>query len=313
MGLQLPTIMPFSPFGQHSFDLLKQDAFAQSLGIDFIHYSAMPSPLGLKGRGEYRREDGIDTISSNSMLYFCAGILTATMTDNTRDEKRIEQGLLDPSQSRLVMSRFYKNAQDNNNATLQEPKRIYLSIGDRLYLADKDADVRVPNYQQMAYEENIDNIPMFPIWEMDPDCPVLDSTGVSYTLGTDFCITKAGNIKWLSTGRSPGIDPVTGLGRVYSIRYRYRAFWYVVALPKEVRVTNVTENGARRPERMAEHAIIVREYVYHNQNKGTGDEALKPKDPARAVSPPAEVTDVTGLPTNIDMANFGDPDPTSNL
>lgn len=308
VGLQLPTISPFSPFGQHSFDLLKQDAFVTSLGIDFQHMKALPSPIGLKDRGEYRREDGIDVISSNSMLYFCAGTFTATMTDNTRDGKRIEQGLLDPSQSRLVLPRFY-----NKNATSDSPDRIYLSVGDRVYLSDKNADTRVPNFHEMSYEENIDNVPMFPIWEMDKTCPVIDSTGVIYGLGTDFCITKAGNIKWLSGGRNPGIDPDTGKGRVYSVRYVYRAFWYVVALPKEVRITNVTEGGVRRPERMPEHAIIVREYVYHNQNKGTGEEALKPKEPARAVPPPAEVTDVTGLPTNIDMANFGDPDPTSNL
>jgi len=301
VGLQLPAILPFSPFGQTSFDLSKQDAFVQSLGIDFSHYKAMPSPIGLKDRGEYRREDGVDIVSSNGMLYYCAGVLTATMTDNSRDQKRIEQGLLDPSQSRLVMSRFYKNI---NNVAI--PPRIYLSIGDRLYLSDKDADVRVPNYQQMIYEQDVDNIPMFPIWEMDATCPVIDSTGAIYTLGTDFCVTKDGNIRWI--GANPGIDPDTGKGRVYSIRYLYRAFWYVVSLPKEVRITNVTEGGVRTPERMPEHAIIVREYLYHSQNKGTGQELLKPQDPNRAVAPPSQVINVTGEPVNIDMTNFSDPD-----
>lgn len=306
-GNQLPTIAPASPFGQHSFDLTKQDAFVTSLGIDFTHYKAMPSPIGLKDRGEYRREDGVDVVSSNGMLYYPSGVFTATMTDNTRDQKRIEQGLLDPSQSRLVLPRFY-----NKNATSDSKDRIYLTVGDRIYLSDKNADVRVPNYQQMSYEAEVDNVPMFPIWEMDKGCPVIDSQGLEYTLNRDFCVTTSGNIRWLPAGKNPGIDPDTGKGRVYSIRYLYRAFWYVVALPKEVRITNVTEGGVRRPERMAEHAIIVREYVYHNQNKGKGDEILKAKEPARAVTQPAEVTNVTGESVNIDMANFGDPDEASH-
>ena len=305
-GNQLPTILPFSPFGQHSFDLGKQDTFVQSLGIDFTHFKAMPSPIGLKDRGEYRREDGVDVVSSNGMLYYCSGVFTATMTDNTRDQKRIEQGLLDPSQSRLVMPRFYQN--NGNNDPVSNPTRIYLSVGDRLYLTDKTADVRVPNYQQMTYEQDVDNITMFPIWEMDKNCPVIDSQGTEYSLGRDFCITAGGNIRWTSGARNPGVDPDTGKGRVYSIRYLYRAFWYVVSLPKEVRVTNVTEGGVRRPERMPEHAIIVREYIFHNQNKGKGTELLTPKDPKRADAPPSEVVNVTGEPVNIDITNFSDPD-----
>jgi hypothetical protein len=82
----------------------------------------------------------------------------------------------------------------------------------------------------------------------------------------------------------------------------------VVSLPKEVRITNVTEGGVRVPERMPEHAIIVREYVFHNQNKGTGQEVPKPFDPRRADAAPAQVLNVTGEPTNIDIANFSDPD-----
>jgi hypothetical protein len=204
------------------------------------------------------------------------------------------------------MSRFYKNAQDNNNTTAN-PTRIYLSVGDRLYLNDSTANTRAVNYQQMSYDQDMDNVPMFPIWEMDPNCPLTDSTGLEYSLGTDYCVTKGGNIRWVAGGRNPGIDPDTGKGRVYSIRYVYRAFWYVVSLPKEIRITNVTEGGLRVPERMPEHAIIVREYIYHSQNKGTGEELLKSKTPERAVAAPSEVLNVTGEPVNIDMTNFGHP------
>jgi hypothetical protein len=310
-GLQLNTILPFAPFGQTSFDLNKADAFAVSLGIDFTHFKAMPSPIGLKDRGEYRREDGVDVLSSNGMLYYCAGIFTATMTDDSKDKKRVEQGILEPTNSRLVMSRFYKNADGTNN-TEPNPTRIYLTPGDRLYLSDKNADVRVPKSQEMSYEENVDNQTAFPIWEMDPTCPVIDSTGATYTLGSDFCVTKTGDIRWINGGRNPGIDPDTGKGRVYSIRYMYRAFWYVLNMIKDIRITNVTEGGIRVPERMAQHCVIVRENFFHNQNKGAGQETLKSKTPQRADAAPAEVVNVTGEAVNVDITNFGMPDQSDN-
>lgn len=304
VGLQLPAIFPVAPFGQTSFDLSKQDAFVVSLGPDWTHYKAMPSPIGLKDRGEYRRGDGADVISSNGMLYYSAGVFTATMTSNDRDKKRVEQGILDPSHAYLVMPRFYKNAQ-NTNDTTPNPTRIYLAPGDRLYLSDKNADVRVPKAQEMSYEQDKDNQTMFPIWEMDPNCPLIDSQGSIYSMGSDFCVTKVGDIRWLPGGRNPGIDPDTGKGRVYSIRYVYRAFWYVLSLPKEIRITNVTEGGIRVPERMPMNAIIVRENIFHNQNRGTGQELLKSNTTARADTSPAEVSNVTGEIVNIDMTNFG--------
>jgi hypothetical protein len=187
-----------------------------------------------------------------------------------------------------------------------------LTPGDRLYLADKNADVRVPKSQEMAYEEGVDNQTAFPIWEMDPNCPVIDSTGATYTLGADFCITKAGDVRWIIGGRNPGIDPDTGSGRVYSIRYYYRAFWYVLNLPKEIRITNVTENGIRTPERMPEHCVIVRENIFHNQNRPSPNELLKSKTPQRADSAPAEVVNVTNESVNVDITNFGMPDQSDN-
>lgn len=280
VGNQADTINRNSPFTQLSFDLKKQDQFVTSLAVDFKHYKAVPSPIGQKDRGDYRRNDGVDTITSNGFIYKCVGTFSATMVDNRRREKRSEGGILDDSESRLILPRFY------NKNELADGERIYLAPGDRLYIADQNADVKVSNYHKMDYEPGVDNIPMFPIVKLE--LPIIDSRNIEYVEGVDYCITTEGNIRWLVGGKNPGIDPDTGKGRIYTVRYLYNAFWYVVSLPKEVRVTNVTTGDVRSPERMPYHAVIVREFLYHNQNKGDSANELKSKDPKRAVKKPVE-------------------------
>lgn len=273
VGNQADTIDRNSPFVELSFDLVKQDQFVTSLAVDFNHFKAIPSPIGQNDRGDYRRNDGVDTITSNGFIYKCAGKFSATMVDNERKQKNSTGGLLDPSHARLILPRFY-----NKNA-LADGDRIRLAPGDRVYIADPDADVKVANYEKINYEEGKDNLTTFPICMVE--MPIIDSRGEEYVEGRDFTVTSEGNVRWLPGNRNPGIDPDTGKGRVYSIRYLYRAYWYVTSLPKEVRVTNVTTGGIRSPERMPYHAIIVREYVFHNQNRGNEINQNKPKTPER--------------------------------
>lgn len=282
-GLQTDAITRFAPQVQESFDLRRLEiGLSTGLGADFKHYKAMPSPIGKKDRGDYRRSDGVDTITSNGMIYTCAGVFTATMTDNSREQKRSTGGVLDPSESKLVLPRFYNVP---GNPAASTGNRIYLMPGDRIYFSDANADDRVANSHEMDYQPDIDNEPMFPIYTLDG--PIVDSRGIEYACGADYEITAQGNIRWIPGGNNPGIDPDTGKGRIYSVRYLYKAFYYIVALPKEVRITNVTVGGVRGPERMPYHAIIVREYIFHNQNRGDKLNQNKSMTPERA-APPVE-------------------------
>lgn len=292
-GNQADTINRASPFVQMSLDLNKQDKFVKSFGVAFAHYKAMPSPIGLKDRGDYRRSDGVDTITSNGMIYKLAGTFTATMEDNDRNQKNSSDSLVDVSQARLVMPRFYDDGKT----------RIYMAPGDRIYISDPQADVLVSNYQRMTYEQG-DNVAMFPIVKFD--IPIVDNVNREYIEGVDYGVTSSGNVRWISGGRSPGIDPETGEGRVYSIRYLYKAYWYVVSLPKEVRVTGVTNGTVRSSERMPYHAVIVREYIYHNQNKGGPENENKSKEPKRAVEAPSESIKPDNGSISVDMSAIGD-------
>lgn len=297
-GQQVDTIDRNSPFVQESFDLDRLDNFVTGLGVEYFHYKFIPSPIGQKDRGDYRREDGVDTITSNGMIYRCAGKFTATMTDNSRSSKRGDAGTMDPSQSRLVMPRFY------NKNGLSDGERIYMSPGDRIYVADPDADVLVSNPQKMDFDPSVDNVAMFPIVKLE--MPIIDSRNVEYTEGVDFSITREGNIRWTSGGKNPGIDPDTGRGRIYSVRYLYKSYWYVVQLPKEVRITNVTTNGQRSPERMPMHAIVVREFIFHNQNRGDQVNQLKSKTPNRVDAQPTADINPNKFNIVVDMAAIGD-------
>jgi hypothetical protein len=276
------------PYIQESFDLKRMEDFVTGLGVEFLHYKSLPSPIGKKDRGDYRRSDGVDTITSNGMIYKCAGRFTATMTDNSRDRKRSGAGTMDPSEGLLVMPRFYNKVEPNGHVIIAGGDRIYLAPGDRIYVADPKVDVLVSNPQEIDYEENIDNIPMFPIVRME--LPIIDSRNIEYMENVDFCITKEGNIHWMPGGKSPGIDPDTSKGRIYSIRYLYRAYWYVTQLLKEVRITNVTIDNERVPERASYHLLVQREYIYHNQNRGSETNQLKPKDKKRTAQEPIEST-----------------------
>lgn len=297
-GIQIDTIDRGLDFVQESFDLDRLDNFVTGLGVEYFHYKGQPSPIGQNDRGDYRRNDGVDTITSNGMIYRCAGKFTATMTDNSRDRKRGEAGTLDPSESKLVLPRFY-----NEGDGVANGGRIYLSPGDRIYVADPQADVLVSNPQKMDYIPGVDNVPMFPIVAME--MPLIDSRGIEYTEGVDYCIHD-GNIRWKAGGRNPGIDPDTGKGRVYSVRYLYRAYWYITILLKEVRVTNVTTDGQRAPDRMAYHAIAQREYMYHNQNKGDKTNQLKSKDQKRVDAAPVSSINPAKPVIPVDMSTIGD-------
>lgn len=281
-GLQIETIPFYAPHIQESFDLNRLDAFSQSLGTTFYHWKATPSPIGLNDRGDYRRND-TDVMTSNGYIYHLAGTFTAVLTGNQKDQKRPAEGaLIDSSQGNLVMPRFYDH---NHSPAIGEcscagelkNKRIYVTPGDRLY-CDPTIDDLVVNKELMTFSYDSVNVPMFPIRVMDG--PVIDSRGLEYKQDIDFNIDNFGNIVWIQGRPNPGIDPDTGAGRTYSIRYLYRAFYYVTSLHREVRITNVTEGAVRRSERMPYFIQITREYIYHSINNS--NELNKPKNPAVA-------------------------------
>ena len=278
-GLQLDAIARGSDVPEISFDLDNQDLFVKSLGVTFVHYRAMPSPIGMKDRGEYRRSDSLDSISSNGFIYHACGEFTAALLGNSKKHTSIDAGLMDQSTARLTLPRFYDETSPTH---AKEP--IYLAPGDRVYI--KDLEVAVATYQKVNHNPMGHDLLQYPALCVEF---LMDSRGIEYKQGVDFKINKHGNIEWIDGRKNPGTDEDTGLGRVYSIRYRYNAHWYVAQLLNEVRVTNVTTDGVRAPARMPYHAMIQREYVYHTKvNNGSNEKQSDNGEPSRVVAKPRE-------------------------
>jgi hypothetical protein len=296
---QIQTIPFTTPIIQQSFDLNKLDNFAQNLGTKFMHWKAMPSPIGLNDRGDYRRSDNgeVDVITSNGYIYYLAGVFTATLVGNSRDQKRpSDSALIDYSQGYLILPRFYDSKEGDPR------KRIRITPGDRIY-SDPKADDLVVNKELITYAFDRDNIPMYPIMHMDG--PIIDSKNIAYLENVDFTLTKEGNIRWIPGRKNPGINVDTGEGNIYTIRYLYRAFYYITHLPNEVRITNVTQGGERGPQRMPYHAIVVREYMFKNVNQG--DETNKPllkKAEYRQVAKPMDTIDINSPTVQVEITDI---------
>jgi hypothetical protein len=246
--------IPF-PITELGFNLESQDQFVKSRGVVFQHWAAIPSPIGLKDRGDYRRSDQYDTISSNGMIYKKVGCFTAAIVSNSKSKNPIEGGVFDYSTARLLVPRFYD--QEGGG----EEKEIHLAPGDRVFV--RDLELLVPNYQRMEFNPGGLDRAQFPIKCVSY---LIDSRNIEYKQGYHFKLVD-GHIKWIDGRDNPGIDPDTGKGRVYSIRYEYNAHWYITQIPNEVRVVQGTSSdGERFPQRMPYSAVIQREYVYYNQN-----------------------------------------------
>lgn len=261
---------------QATMDLSKNDDLITQRGVQFVHYVAIPSPIGLKDRGDYRRSDEYDTITSNGMIYKKAGCFTAAIVNNSKSKRPSEGGVFDYSTARLLVPRFYDDKE------VADGEEIHLAPGDRVFI--KDMEVPVSNYQRMQYEPGGLDRAQFPVKSVQY---LIDSKNKEYKCGHHFKI-QDGHIKWVNGKDNPGIDPETGKGRIYSIRYKYNAHWYITDIPNEVRVMQGTDNsGDRVVQRMPYSAVIQREYVYYNQNNDVNKEHGREKE-VRDVEEPRE-------------------------
>lgn len=267
---------------QVTMDLAKNDDLITQRGVEFEHWVAIPSPIGLKDRGDYRRSDEYDTVTSNGMIYKKAGCFTAAIVSNSKRKRANEGGLVDYSVARLLVPRYY-----NKNATA-DGNEIHLAPGDRVFV--KDIEVLVSNYQRMQYNSGGLDRAQFPIKDVEY---LIDSQNREFKCGYHFKI-EDGHIKWIDGRDNPGIDADTGKGRIYSIRYKYNAHWYITEIPNEVRVIQGTnDDGERCPERMPYSAVIQREYVYYNQNNDVDKDHGRAKE-VRDIEEPKDAIQVPG-------------------
>lgn len=272
------------------FNLEAQEQFGNDKGIILEHWAAIPSTIGQKDRGDLRRPDKLDTISENGYIYKKMGDFVGTILGNGKKNNHAEGGIIDQSIARLMMPRHYA---DNPN------KEIALLPGDRLYA--KQIELKVPNYQKVEFQPKAVDVLQFPAKSV---VFMRDSQNIEYLEGIDFKLNNDGDIEWIPGRPNPGIDPETGRGRLYGIRYMYIAFWYVHELINEIRVTNTSDASA--PARLPYHAKIQREYVYKQKNRGDKQETTAQEETQRTHEAPTETINPEQYEVKVDVRNFED-------
>lgn len=284
----LPDVIP-----DIKFNLEAQEQFGQDKGIILEHWAAIPSTIGQKDRGDLRRPDSLDTIAENGFIYKKIGEFVGTILGNSKKQKHDEGGIMDNSVARLMMPKNYAEH------CAAAGKEIALLPGDRLYA--KQIELKVPNYQKVEFKPKHTDTLQFPAKSV---VFLKDSNNIEYTEGVHFMLTDEGDIKWIDGKDNPGIDPETGKGRLYGVRYMYVAFWYVQQLLNEIRVTNTSDSSA--PARLPYHAVIQREYVYHQKNRGDKKDTNVKNETPRTQDAPTEVLDPNEFEIKVDVRDFED-------
>ena len=250
------------------FDVSRFDEAIATHGVEMVHYRAMRCPVGLLDRDDVRRPHEDHEGCSNGFLYTCAGDITCLFTGNSKSTNPNDAGLMDGSTVSVTFPRTY----DNSDAC------VMVAPFDRFFF--RQEEVVVDTWQLFEHSRMTNDRLQFPavfVWDL------VDSAGKRYTSGVDFEV-RGGNIFWI--GNTPGINSETGKGRVCSVRYAYRPYYYVDRLIHEVRVASVFgADGDKHTSRMPISAVLSREYLFQKDDR---DLASKSPTPQRQVPAPAD-------------------------
>lgn len=250
-----------------SFDEDQFDNAIRSHGVEFQHYRGMRCPVGMVDQFDTRRPHEDHSGCQNGFLYTPAGIITCLFTGNGKNRNMGDTGIMDGSTVQVTLPRAYDDSE----------KPLYIASFDRLYL--KEENITVVHWQLHEHHASGRDKLSFPVCEVQD---LVDSQNKVYGPG-DFAVEQ-GQIVWKTQNR-PGLDPETGKGRIYSVRYTYRPYFYVRQLMHEVRVSQSEDpiTGERVVRRMPQMALLDREHIHESQEKD--DQAPDPQNPRQYKGP----------------------------
>lgn len=240
-----------------NFDVDAFDDAIRSQGVMLEHWRAMRCPVGIVDKDDtLRRPHEHHEACSNGFIYTKVGCFQGLFTGNGRSADSKDGGVADSSSAQISCPRFYAGKEGDPECR----DRVYLAPFDRLYYTD-DTFV-VPNWELIeAHPTGRDRLS----FQVEMITAAIDNRGVRYT-PADFTVEN-GWLVWKGPNQ-PGLDPETQKGRIYTVHYLYRPFWYIQKLNHEIRVAAIDDPlEGRVTERMPQGATIQREYVYLNQER----------------------------------------------
>ena len=255
------------------FDAEAFDTFIKTHGVQFVLHKTLRCPIGMIDPDDIRRPHPHHANCVGGFLLMKAGVVTCTFTANNKENHYLDVGKIDGSTTTVTLPRFFDESCDGN-----PDKRVEVAVYDRLYF--KDESMTVPTWETtQAHLTGHDRL-LFPVVCVEY---LVDSNGTNYYQDTDFTIQN-GQIVWTGTNR-PGIDPKSQKGVVYSVRYRYRPYYYVKQILHEIRLIQSEDEftGERSVKRMPVQCVLAREIFFEKEMKDL--EAPHPDSPRQHVGP----------------------------
>lgn len=248
------------PSTQVSFDIDAFDEAIRGHGVKFVHYMALPCPVGMTDLDDNRRPHPHNPCScSNGFLYQKAGAITGLFTGNSKTKTPDEMGFWDASTVQASFPRFYTDCD----------KPFYVAPYDRFYL--DECELNVVTWQRFIHSENSVDAMKFPVVDV---ISLVDNAGIYYHVGDDFEVVS-GRIKWTGRQPVPSVDVGPGLdgsvidrGAVCACRYTYRPYFYCGQMMHELRVARMVESPkGSHMERMPQQLLLHREFVVNTKDQ----------------------------------------------
>src|ERR1700690_1157048 len=236
-------------------------------GVNMIHWTAQPCPVGKVDLNSFRRPHPDHSACSNGMIYTRAGRVRALFINSGNKMDQFDFGVLDGSQVTVTTPRTYEDSDDE----------IQVVPFDKFYLEEEN--LIVPHTQLVeAHISGHDRL-SFPAVKV---VNIIDANGVTYC-GEDYKIEN-GQIVWTSE-KQPGFSPLIQKGTVYSIRYLYRPHFYVDRVAHQTRQITVDTGLETKKVRGPQEFPLSREKVGLKEEKD--DQAPDPNSSRQVRGPRA--------------------------
>lgn len=251
-----------------AFDSQAWDDAVAAHGLTFVHWQAMPDPIGLQSKYDSRKPDAVNNTNVfNGFYYVKMGDVQAIMAGNTKEAKATSGGIVDSGIAQFTPATRYLCEQN------EEPKRVYLSPYDRFYL--KDEGIFVPRGELVEASITGVDKTSFPIEQV---LNIVDADGIVYN--SNCYSINNGAICWKDS--RPSFNVEINKGKVYSIKYLLRPFFYVHRMIHELRLMQIVDEmtGEHKLIPVNQSCIVQREYLFQNKQVDPSSQ-----DPAAIPSP----------------------------
>jgi hypothetical protein len=270
----LPQVYP-DPFQSVTMNPDAINNFIDGLGIRFMHFQAIPDPLFKRSedspRHSFNQEDSYMFEKTNvytrenGFLYFPKAVVVGIFMSNSKNLQSSSAGLHNFSTASISFNRYYEGTTEV----------VEISEYDKLIPCENGVEFFTTSWQSLDHNPTGTDRLQYPAIAVRI---LIDSSGKTYKQDVDFTLQE-GQIKWTGSNR-PGYDKDTGRGRVCSVRYIYRPYYYVREVGHDIRIRPSIDQdtGIVSSKGSGPMCSIQREYVFVNSRNADDSDITQQLD-----------------------------------